>query len=418
MQIGEIRQDKNLGIAIVGLGGAVSTTAVAGSLLIRKGLQDNVGLPLAEFEHLDLIAYENIHFKGWDIYDEDLYEAALKHKVLTESRLSLIEEELKAIRPWTAASNKNFCSGVTNNTDSTKSLRQQIMSIENQLYDFAREIVGSVVMINLASTEHAVNIDDDIFQSIDAFEQALDDNSDKISPAMLYAYAAIKTNVPYANFTPSMAVDVPALRELATQLGVPVAGKDGKTGQTFVKTVIAPALRARALHVEGWFSTNILGNRDGEALEKPESLQSKINTKGSVLDSCLNYKVDNHIVHIHYYKPRGDNKEAWDNIDVSGFLGEEMQIKVNFLCKDSILAAPLAIEIGRCLELARRKGEVGVVEELGAFFKAPLTKNGQEPEHSFPIQQERLLKWLEKMSLDEDQLRVEQQQQVRESVGT
>jgi myo-inositol-1-phosphate synthase len=416
MQFNDIKQERNLGIAIVGLGGAVATTAVAGSILIRKGLQDKVGLPLAEFEELDLISYDHIHYRGWDIYDDNLFEAARKHEVLNDSRLSLIEDELKAIKPWPASSNNNFCSGVTNGNDTRKSLREQIKSIENHLYDFAREIVGPVVMINLASTEHAVNTEDAIFQSVEAFEKALDENSDKISPAMLYAYAAIKTNVPYANFTPSMGVDIPALLELSARCRVPVAGKDGKTGQTFVKTVVAPALRARALKVDGWFSTNILGNRDGQALEKPESLQSKINTKGSVLDSCLNYKVDNHIVHIHYYKPRGDNKEAWDNIDVSGFLGEEMQIKVNFLCKDSILAAPLAIEIGRCLELARRKGEAGAMEEMGAFFKAPLTQDGQEAEHSFPVQQERLLAWLDELSKREDKLNAEQQAQLRETI--
>jgi myo-inositol-1-phosphate synthase len=174
---------------------------------------------------------------------------------------------------------------------------------------------------------------------------------------MLYAYAAIAEGVPYGNFTPSLAADVPALKELAARRNVPVAGKDGKTGQTMLKTVLAPALRSRALYVEGWFSTNILGNRDGLALKDPDSLKSKLDTKGTVLDSILGYEVEDHVVDINYYRPRGDSKEAWDNLDVVGFLGQKMQIKVNFLCKDSVLAAPLVIEIARVLDLAQQRGE-------------------------------------------------------------
>ncbi len=389
----------NLGIAIIGLGGAVATTAVAGSLFIRRGEQSTVGLPLAEFDHLNLVAYENLRFGGWDIFDDNLYEAARRHKVLDHEQLSLIKEELQSITPWTGTANEAFCSGVTNgHSGRGGTLREQIAQIQQDLTAFAEEVNGPVVVMNLASTEHAVDVEDAVFRSVAAFEQALDDNSPLISPAMVYAYATIAQGIPYANFTPSMAVDVPALIELSVQKGVPVAGKDGKTGQTFVKTVLAPALRARALKVDGWFSTNILGNRDGQALDKPESLRSKINTKGSVLDACLDYPVENHIVHIHYYKPKGDDKEAWDHIDVSGFLGYRMQIKINFLCKDSILAAPLVIEICRCLDLARRCGQGGPVAELGAFFKAPLTADGSTPEHRFPVQQKILLDWLERLS--------------------
>ena len=211
---------------------------------------------------------------------------------------------------------------------------------------------------------------------------------------MLYAYAAIEAGVPYGNFTPSVAADVPALAELARRRGVPVAGKDGKTGQTLLKTVLAPALRARALHVDGWFSTNILGNRDGLALDDPDSLRSKLDTKGSVLDSILGYRVEDHIVDIRYYRPRGDDKEAWDNIDVIGFLGHRMQIKVNFLCKDCILAAPLVIEIARLLDLAQQRGEGGAQEQLSLFFKAPMTANGRAPEHAFHLQERMLADWL------------------------
>ncbi len=391
-------KSENLGIAIVGLGGAVATTAVAGSLLIRRGEQSTVGLPLAEFDHLNLTAYENLRFKGWDLFDDNLYEAARRHKVLDNEQLSTIKDELQEITPWSATANEAFCSGVTNGEASGETLREHVARIQQNLTEFAKEIDGPVVVMNLASTEHAVDVADAAFQTVEGFEQALDENSSQISPAMLYAYAAIERGIPYANFTPSMAVDIPALIELSAQKSVPVAGKDGKTGQTFVKTVLAPALRARALHVNGWFSTNILGNRDGEALDKPESLKSKINTKGSVLDACLDYPVENHIVHIHYYKPKGDDKEAWDHINVSGFLGYKMQIKVDFLCKDSILAAPLVIEICRCLDLARRCGEGGPIEELGAFFKAPLTADGSTPEHRFPVQQTILLEWLNQLS--------------------
>ena len=389
---------KNLGIAIVGLGGAVATTAVAGSLLIRRGEQSKVGLPLAEYDHLNLTAYENLRFKGWDIFDDNLYEAARRHKVLDNEQLSTLKEELQAITPWTGTANRAFCAGVTNGETSQATLRDHVAQIQQNITEFTDEMGGPVVVMNLASTEHAVDVSDAVFQTVEGFEQALDENSPLISPAMLYAYAAIEQGVPYANFTPSMAVDIPALIELSAQKGVPVAGKDGKTGQTFVKTVLAPALRARALKVDGWFSTNILGNRDGQALDKPESLRSKINTKGNVLDACLDYPVENHIVHIHYYKPKGDDKEAWDHIDVSGFLGYKMQIKVDFLCKDSILAAPLVIEICRCLDLAHRCGEAGPIAELGAFFKAPLTVDGSIPEHRFPIQQTILLEWLNRLS--------------------
>ena len=395
---------KNLGIAIIGLGGAVATTAVAGSLLIRQGKQSKVGLPLAEFTDLDLVDYENIQYHGWDIFQDNLYAAATHHKVLDNEQLAAIESDLKAITPWPAVSNNSFCAGVTNGEGSSlKSgleLREQISVIAGNMQEFSDQVDGQVVIINLASTEHAVDINDDVFQSVAAFEKALDDNSTLISPAMLYAYAAIQQGLPYGNFTPSMAADIPALIEYAQQQKVPIAGKDGKTGQTFMKTVVAPALRARALHVDGWFSTNILGNRDGQALDKPESLASKLNTKGSVLDDCLGYEVDNHLVHIHYYKPKGDNKEAWDNIDVSGFLGHKMEIKVNFLCKDSILAAPLVIEIARCLDLASRRHEGGPVEALGVFFKAPTVPVGQTIEHRFPEQQTALLNWLQQPGSD------------------
>ena len=211
---------------------------------------------------------------------------------------------------------------------------------------------------------------------------------------MVYAYAAISEGVGYGNFTPSLAADVPALVELAAQRGVPVAGKDGKTGQTMMKTVLAPAFRSRALRVEGWYSTNILGNRDGLALDDPASLESKLATKAQALESILGYPVEDHVVRIDYYRPRGDQKEAWDNIDLVGFLGQRMQLKVDFLCRDSILAAPLAIEIARLLDLAQQRGEGGVQRHLGWFFKAPMTADGSTPEHALHRQETALLSWL------------------------
>jgi myo-inositol-1-phosphate synthase len=365
---------------------------------MRKGLQRPVGLPLAEFDHLDLADYTNLHFTGWDLYQDDLYQAAAHHGVLDREQLEAVKEEMSQMYPLSAIRKEAYCEGVVNGDDSTESHRELIATIQQQIADFGDKIGGNVVVINLASTESALDLTDEKYQSIEAFERALDDGHDCISPAMLYAYACITSDTPYGNFTPSVAADVPALRMLAAERNVPVAGKDGKTGQTYLKTVIAPALRARALEVDGWFSTNILGNRDGEALRKPKSLLNKINTKGDVLTNCLGYPVEDHVVKINYYKPRGDNKEAWDNIDVSGFLGHRMQIKVNFLCKDSILAAPLALEIARCLDLAHRKGRGGVAESLGVFFKAPMTPDGGEPNHNFTEQQIELLRWLEELN--------------------
>ena len=250
------------------------------------------------------------------------------------------------------------------------------------------------MVLNLASTESWPDLTRDTLNSVEAFERGLDRDDESIGPAMLYAYAAIASDHAYANFTPSVAADVPALMAFARDRNVAIAGKDGKTGQTMMKTVIAPALKSRALHVDGWFSTNILGNRDGFALQDPDSLQSKLKTKGCVLEEMLGYPVEDHLVDIRYYRPRGDDKEAWDNVDVTGFLGQKMQIKINFLCKDSILAAPLAIEIARVIGLASKRGDGGVQEQLSHFFKAPMTKPGHRPEHAFHLQEAMLMDWL------------------------
>lgn len=384
---------KSLGIAVVGLGGAVGTTMVAGIELIKQGLVGLDGLPLAEFRDAGLIDYTDIVFAGWDVFPDHLAKAAEQHDVLSHKQFVAVEDKLRAIKPWPAVGNNRFLENVHGtNVISSSSHRSTIESLRSDLAGF-RNTVDSVVVINLASTEKLADEGNEQFNSLTDLERALDENSADISPAMLYAYAAIAERIPYGNFTPSVAADVPALIEFAGKQNVPIAGKDGKTGQTFIKTVIAPALRSRALHVDGWYSTNILGNRDGLALSNEESLASKLKTKSSVLEDILGYDVEDHIVDIKYYRPRGDNKEAWDNIDISGFLGQQMQLKVNFLCKDSILAAPLAIEIARCLELAREQGRSGIQEQLSVFFKLPMSKSNK-PEHAFHRQEEMLLAWL------------------------
>lgn len=390
--------DRKLGLAIIGLGGAVGTTIVAGIELLKKGKIETMGLPLAGLpENLisDLADYENLIFGGWDLHGENLGKAAEEHDVLTHKQFVAVEAELRKIKPWRAVGNKEFLANIEGeNQFSDNSHRSVIEKIRQDLQNFrAENKLDEVVVINLASTEKLADEGNEIFNSVADFEKALDENSSEISPAMLYAYAAISEKIPYGNFTPSVAADIPALVEFAERKKVPLAGKDGKTGQTMIKTALAPALKTRALRVEGWYSTNILGNRDGLALSNVDSLASKIKTKGSVLDDILGYAVEDHIVDIRYYRPRGDNKESWDNIDVRGFLGQPMQIKVNFLCKDSILAAPLAIEIARLLDLAKRRESFGVQEQLSVFFKLPMSKT-DKPEHTLYKQEEMLIKWL------------------------
>ena len=385
--------NRKLGIAVVGLGGAVGTTMAAGIELLKKGLVGTEGLPLAEITGVGLSEYTDIVFAGWDLFGEHLAKAAEEHDVLTHKQFVAAEDSLRQIKPWPAVEDPKFLSNIEGENKLARiSHRETIEKIRANLREFITQC-ESVVVINLASTEKLAVEGNEIFNSLAGFEKALDESSPDISPAMLYAYAALTKGIPYGNFTPSVAADIPALIELADVRKVPIAGKDGKTGQTFIKTVLAPALRSRALKVDGWYSTNILGNRDGLALSNEDSLASKVKTKSSVLEDILGYEVEDHIVDIRYYRPRGDNKEAWDNIDISGFLGQSMQIKVNFLCKDSILAAPLAIEIARCLDLAKQRGESGIQEQLSVFFKLPMSKHGR-PVQAFHDQQQLLLAWL------------------------
>ena len=385
-----------LGVAVIGLGGAVATTALAGVEMIRAGSNSLEGLPLADRSVAGLPAYGDLVFGGWDLSGDDLATAALGHGVVTSQELSDGASALKSMTPWPAVGSREFCANIDGaNKVVAAGHRDAIARIQQDLARFKREQdLGQVVVINLASTERPADRGAEALESLDGFERGLDRDDPAISPAMLYAYAAISADTPYGNFTPSVAADLPALAELAQRRGAPIAGKDGKTGQTLMKTVLAPAFRARALHVDGWFSTNILGNRDGLALDDPKSLQSKIGTKKRALDGMLGYPVEDHVVHIHYYRPRGDDKEAWDNIDISGFMGRKMQVKVNFLCKDSVLAAPLVIEIARSLALAQTRGEGGVQEQFGLFFKAPQTRDGHDPEHALLEQQRRFDAWL------------------------
>ncbi|MEO5858178.1 MAG: inositol-3-phosphate synthase [Pyrinomonadaceae bacterium] len=384
-----------LGIAVVGIGGAVGTTMVAGIEMLKKGVIDATGLPLADSVTENLADYTDIIFAGWDLFPDHLAKAAENHDVLTHKQFIVTEEALKQVKPWPAIGDTRFLSLIDGeNKIGDKGHRAIIEQLRNNLQGF-REKCDSVVVINLASTEKLASEGNEMFNSIASLETALDENSADIAPAMLYAYAAIAEGIPYGNFTPSVAADTPALIEFAEKQGVPIAGKDGKTGQTFIKSVIAPALRSRALKVDGWFSTNILGNRDGLALSNAESLASKVKTKSSLLDDILGYKVEDHIVDIRYYRPRGDNKEAWDNIDIRGFLGQPMQLKINFLCRDSILAAPLAIEIARCLDLAQQRNEGGIQEQLSVFFKMPMTRS-TKLDQRFHAQEAALLEWITK----------------------
>ena len=390
---------RRVGVAVVGLGGAVGSTAAAGLALRRVGAAGDDGLPLASWDlPADVAGYDDLVVGGWDLSGDDLATAARTHGVLDHEQLLAVADELATLKPWPAAGNARYVRAVTgDNTLVPTGLREQADGLRADLRRFRTDQhLDGVVVLNLASTESWPDLDAPVLADLDAFEAGLDADDSQITPAMLYAYAALSEGAAYGNFTPSVGGDVPALVQLAEREGLPLAGKDGKTGQTMMKTVLAPAFRSRALRVEGWYSTNILGNRDGQALDDPASNASKIKTKGSVLEACLGYEVPDHVVRIDYYRPRGDEKEAWDNVDLVGFLGQRMQVKVNFLCRDSVLAAPLALEIARLLDLGAQRQAGGVLEELGWFFKAPQTREpGAVPEHALHRQEQALRDWLD-----------------------
>ncbi len=398
-----------LGVLLVGLG-AVSTTFIAGVLAIRKGLAIPIG-SLTQMgtmrlgkrtegrspkikDILPLVDLDNIVFGGWDIFGENCYEAARTAGVLDQSMLDRVRPELEAIRPWPAVFDQRYVKRLDgpnvkkgkNKKDLAEQLRADIRAFKKD-HGLAR-----MVMVWCGSTEVFMT-ESSAHKSIEAFEKALEADDPTIASSMIYAYAALMEDVPYANGAPNLSVDVPALIALAQQKKLPIIGKDFKTGQTLIKTVIAPGLKARLLGIQGWYSTNILGNRDGEVLDDPESFKTKEESKLSVLDYILQpklypelYKDLCHVVRINYYPPRGDNKEGWDNIDLVGWLGYPMQLKINFLCRDSILAAPIVLDVALFLDLAKRAGLSGIQEWLSFYFKSPMHAPGLYPEHDLFIQ--------------------------------
>lgn len=386
-----------VGVCIVGSNGAVATTVIAGVELMKKGLVPREGM-ITEGGGLnkvvsDMVPLEDLVFGGWDLRADNAYEAALTHGVVPRPLLDQVKDELTAIRPWpTVASSKFLHSMGGKNLVACANFREELKVLGDQIEAFKREHnLTRLVMVNLSSTEKFCELDD-VHLSVEAFEAGLDASDSRISPAMKFLYLACKLGMSHCNFTPSRSM-VPALRKLSEQTGVPIAGEDGKTGQTLLKTVLAPAFAIRELRVEGWFSTNILGNNDGLVLNDPASNKTKVLSKQSVLDDILGYEVEDHQVHIHYYRPRGDAKEAWDNIDLVGFLGERMQLKLDFLCKDSILAAPLVLDLVRLLDLAHRRGDRGIQKQLSLFFKSPYHVESERPVHDLFKQHNLLQDW-------------------------
>jgi myo-inositol-1-phosphate synthase len=410
-----------LGVLTVGLG-AVASSFIAGVELIRHGLAEPIGsltqmsticlgkrtegrVPLIR-EVVPLAGLDQIVFGAWDPIADTAYEAALRCGVL--DRLGHVEPvaaELKEIEPMPAVFDQNYVRRLDgSNVKSRAGKRHLAEAVRQDIRDFrAAHSCDRMVVIWCASTETLLE-PGPAHQSLAALEAAMDANDKSVPPSMLYAYAALQEGVPFINGAPNLTIDVPAMVELARTAGMPIAGKDFKSGQTLVKTVLAPMLKARMLGLQGWYSTNILGNRDGEVLEDPGSFRTKEQTKLAVLDHILQpglypqlYGDVQHKVRIDYYPPRGDSKEGWDNIDIVGWLGYPMQIKVNFLCRDSILAAPLALDLVLFTDLARRAGLTGVQEWLSFYFKSPQHAPSACPQHDLFVQQAKLkntLRWL------------------------
>jgi myo-inositol-1-phosphate synthase len=345
-------------------------------------------------------------FGGWDLFPDNAYEAAVRADVLDHKTLAPLEDFLSNIKPMPAAFNRDYVKRLDG--PNVKKLPSKRALAEALREDIRNKISQSgasrAVMVWCGSTEVHLTARS-CHQTIEAFEKGLDDNDAGISPSQLYAYAAIKEGVPYANGAPNLSADFPALEDLAREHGVPIAGKDFKTGQTLMKTILAPGLKARMLGIAGWFSTNILGNRDGEVLDDPESFRAKEVTKSGCLDSILEpqsypelYKDLYHKVRINYYPPRGDAKEGWDNIDIFGWMGYPMQIKVDFLCRDSILAAPIVLDLALFMDLAKRSKLSGIQEWLSFYFKSPHVAQGHVTEHDLFIQHMRLKNTLRVLS--------------------
>lgn len=398
-----------LGVLLPGLG-AVATTFIAGIAAIKKGIALPIGsltqlgtirlgkrtekrVPMIK-DFIELADMNDLVFGGWDIFPDNIYEAGLNAGVLRRELLDGVRDEIQEIHPWKAVFDQNY----------VKKLSGEHVKEADTKYDYAQMLVEDIqqfresnrldrmVTVWCASTEIFIK-PHPVHETIESFEKAMKENHQAIAPSMIYAYASIASGVPFANGAPNLTVDIPALTEFARQKDVPIAGKDFKTGQTLMKTILAPGLKARLLGLNGWFSTNILGNRDGEVLDDPESFKTKEESKLSVLEYILQpelypdlYSDFYHKVRINFYPPRGDNKEGWDNIDIFGWLGYPMQIKIDFLCRDSILAAPIVLDLVLFLDLAQRVGMNGIQEWLSFYFKSPMYAPEIYPEHDLFIQ--------------------------------
>ncbi|MCF7858934.1 MAG: inositol-3-phosphate synthase [Candidatus Cloacimonetes bacterium] len=400
---------EKLGVLIPGLG-AIGTTFIAGIELIKKGYSKPIGSmtqmgtirlgkrtehrnPLIK-DFLPLNKIDELVFGGWDIFEDTAYDSAKNAQVLSNEHIELVKDEMISIKPMKAVFDKKYVKKLDGpNVKKAATKYDLALMLMDDIKNFKKaNDLTNVVMVWCASTEVYIELQE-VHQTVEAFEKAMKENHKAISPSMLYAYAAMKLGIPFANGAPNLTVDIPAIWALAKEHQVPIAGKDYKTGQTLMKTIIAPGLKARLLGINGWFSTNILGNRDGEVLDDPESFKTKEVSKLGVLDYILQpeqnpdlYKDLYHKVRINYYPPRGDNKEGWDNIDIFGWLGYPMQIKIDFLCKDSILAAPIVLDLVLLMDLAKRVGFHGIQEWLSFYFKSPMHLPELYPEHDLFVQ--------------------------------
>ncbi len=402
-----------LGILTPGMG-AVATTFMAGVIAARQGLAAPIG-SISQMAHIrlgtrdegrnplikdfvPLASLDDIVFGGWDPITPNALEGARAAGVLEDRDLGTISAELEGIVAMDAVFDQRWVKKLDGTrVKQLNSKSEQVAALMDDIARFRTENDCSrVVMVWCGSTE-AYQEASDVHASVAAFEEGLANDHPDISPSQMYAYAALMSDVPFANGAPNLSVDIPCMVELAHQRGVPIAGKDFKTGQTLMKTLLAPGLKARMLGLRGWYSTNILGNRDGEVLDDPENFKTKEVSKLGVLDTILQpetypdlYGNIDHVVRINYYPPRGDNKEGWDNIDIFGWLGYPMQIKIDFLCRDSILAAPIVLDLALFMDLAHRAGESGVQEWLSFYLKAPQSEHSAGPEHDLFIQQTKL----------------------------
>jgi myo-inositol-1-phosphate synthase len=409
-----------LGVLLPGMG-SVASTFIAGVEAVKKGLAKPIGSltqmgrirlgkrtdnrnPLIN-ELLPLAGLNSLVYGGWDIYEDNCYAAAVNAKVLSQDQLDQVRAEMEKIKPMPAVFEQRYVTRI--NGPNVKKGSNKMELAEALIADIAQfkksTGVSRTVMVWCGSTE-IFKRSTAVHQSLKTFEEGLAKSDPDIAPSQIYAYASLKSGVPFANGAPNLTLDMPAMQELAKQQSVAIAGKDYKTGQTFMKTLIAPGLKSRLLGMHGWFSTNILGNRDGVVLDDPESFKTKEESKLSALEVIFQpdqypdlYQHFDHKVRIEYYPPRGDNKEGWDNIDIFGWLGYPMQIKINFLCRDSILAAPLVLDLALFLDLAQRAGMSGIQEWLSFYFKSPMAAPGLYPEHDIFIQLMKLkntLRWM------------------------